>query len=209
MMNYVSAIRGVLRRAIVNLIDDSKLVQAVQVSRGSSFGGELVSEDVENMAYPPGIRFVPAGGCTAVLGAPSGQQANSVVLALADPANPPPLGSTPGTGGLFSEGLYRVFLDADGNVILVGDSDSGRAATDAAVVDSKLQTELARLKAELDAVKTDLTTVKTAIAGAVVQAGDGGATFKTNIGSALASYPAVSPAAPGATASTKVLMPPD
>lgn len=39
-------------------------------------------------------------------------------------------------------------------------------------------------------VATNLTTLKTAIAGAAVFAGDGGALFKTNIGIALASWPA-------------------
>lgn len=86
------------------------------------------------------------------------------------------------------DGGARIHIKSDG-VIHLGDE----AGASFVALASKVATEL-------DRIKTDLSTLKSAISGAAVLAQDGGATFKTNIMSALSSFPS----SPGDVAATKV-----
>lgn len=180
--------------------DDSQPIQTVQVE----YDGDAVQ--TVNHLQSCGVRFVPASG-ECLLAFSDGDPGNPVALGVTDSEAAPPADSAAGTGGLHLVGTYKVFLAADGTVVLAGDSDTGRAATDAAVPAGALLTELNRLKSELDAVKADITTIQTHT-HPVATTGTAAAQTGTAAASPdLAAVPTVSPASPGPVSSTTVKIP--
>lgn len=183
-----------ISRVVVDRSSDKGVVPPVQIRRYGS------RASVVEAFQPQGLYFRAPIGAEGIMFTPGGVTSNAVLLSAVDRENWPAGGEiADATGGLHYAGAWKVFLDADGLVHL------GAQTGDAFIArDDHLQTELDRVKTELDAVKTDLTTLLTAISGAAVAPMDGGAAFKGALVAALAGWPAMAPAAPGATACDNV-----
>jgi hypothetical protein len=155
-----------------------------------------LSPDVE-VCEPQGLHFIAPAGARGVGVALSADPAQRVALGLG--GDKPTDDDAEGEGGLHYLGTWKVFLAADGTVHL-----GAKTADDWVPLDSKIQTELARLKDELDAVVVDIEALKAAGAagfGAVTAAGGGPAALSAWNG-ATSTTPTASPADPGDTASS-------
>lgn len=155
---------NMVKRAILERIDDSEGTQLVQ----ASLLEDEVQDRVEHM-QPYGLSFVPPAGSEGLAFAVQGAGSNRVVL-CASKRGDRPTGAKAGEGGLYSLGEWRVFIDEEG-VLHLGKKDPDDAAA---------------LASEVIAA---MTTLKNAIAGAAVGSADGGAALKANIVAALADWP--------------------
>lgn len=145
----IQKLATLLRRVVIGPVDDAKAVQQVQAQHAA----DRASDGVEHF-QPFGLHFVPSPGAEGILAAIAGSTANAVVLGVVDRRNAPPTGSPAGCGGLYNAGMFRVYLTAGGEVVLAGDSDSGRAATDAVAIAGKVLAELEALQATVDSLVT-------------------------------------------------------
>lgn len=179
--------RMYVRRLTTSGVDDSDSVQTIQ----ADLGVDYTLGDVEVMC-PQGVRFLPRGESEGVLLCPDGRVNQGVAVGVRDPEDMPSGTSAEGTGGLYYQGQFRVFLDAAGGVVLCGDVDSGREATDFVSVDSKVQAELESIRSTLDALVTTF--------NAHTHPETGSVTGPTTT-------PGVAPAAVGLTASDLVRIP--
>lgn len=188
-------VRGIVSRAAVTLITEAAKTQRVQIS---ILKDDQEPDDVENV-QPYGFSAVAPDESEAIALALGGSRSSTIAILVHKPDARPQDGAD-GDVGLYTEGAgWLVYLEDAGTVNL--GAKSGAAAI---TRDDHAQTELDRLKTELDAVKTDLTTLKTAIGAAATVPTDGGAAFKAALVAALAAWPAMTPASPGATACDNV-----
>lgn len=177
--------RSYVRRLTVTGVDDSQDVQSLQAELGTDY----VIDSVENM-QPQGLRFVPRNESEGILVCPDGRTNQGVAVGVHDPDDMPLSTPKPGTGGLYYAGEFKVFLNDSGNLVLCGDTDAGRDATDWLSVDSKVQAELSALRDTVDALVTAYN-----------------AHGHPSFGTPPSGTAAVPPAAVGSTQSTKVKIP--
>lgn len=98
-----SATRGVVART-----DDASKIQRVQVE----LLADETEDDVEHF-QPQGLSFAVEPGAEAVCVAVGGDRAHTIALSACD-GSTRPTSAKPGTGGLYTKGKWRFFIDADG-----------------------------------------------------------------------------------------------
>jgi phage baseplate assembly protein V len=157
-------VRLMVARAIVELVDDSKKMQTLQVS----IHADELRDDVERY-QPYGLTAAPEAGAEAIV-VMVGGNADHPVAVVVDDRRYRPLDLEEGEVALYTkQDGKRVHCKEDGGV------DLGTEPTD-----------YVALKALVEGQLTDL---KTAISNAVVVAQDGGASFKSTLVTALAAWP--------------------
>lgn len=167
-----NALANMVARAVVQLVNDAGGIQIMQLS---VLEGET-REGVERF-QEYGFTSAPRAGAEAVVLFVGGRRDHGLVVAV-DDRRYRVKGLADGEVALYNDAGARVHLKADGTI------EAGAGGTVNAVA-------LANL------VASELSALKSAISGAAVVAGDGGAAFKANILTALASWP-------GAVAASKV-----
>ena len=157
-------------RAVVQLVTDSSKLQTVQL-------GILADETREGCErfQQYGFTSVPLAGAEAVAVFVGGRRDHGLVIAV-DDRRYRKKGLQPGEVALYQKDGHFVLLKSDRTVM---DAPELRLGSDSA----------ANYVALANLVATQLTALKTAISGAACTAGDGGAAFKTNLLSALSSWP--------------------
>lgn len=123
---------GMIMRGIVTLVDDGKKCQALQLE---VLDEDDVVEDVENF-QPFGVSFRAPVGSEAIVCAVTGDQNHLVVLGIQNRSKRPK-NVKENEGGLYVNGVYRVFLDENGVVYL-----GGPDASEPAVLGQSLKTWL-------------------------------------------------------------------
>jgi phage baseplate assembly protein V len=146
-----------IARAVVQLVDDEKKLQLVQL-------GVLVGEDIDDCERfgEYGFFSVPLAGAEAVVLFPNGDRGHPLIVAIDDRRHRP-RGGQGGESGLYTDEGDEIRL-ARGRIIVLTAGTEIRLGSDAASIPPALSTELAALKA--------------AIAGWVPSAGDGGASLQ-------------------------------
>jgi phage baseplate assembly protein V len=114
---------GMVTRAVVATVNDALKVQRVQLTIRSE---DEVGDSTEHF-QPYGVSFMPAAGSEAIVLAVGGNPANRVAICIQHPEKRPK-GAPAGTGGLYTEGEYRLFIDADGIVHVGPDAVTHLAA---------------------------------------------------------------------------------
>lgn len=101
-----------ITRAVIDLVNDRLKTQRLQLEL---LEGETV-DDVEHM-QPYGLSFVPPDGAEALALAVGGMRQHTVAICAQHPDERPKNGK-PRTGGLYSKGQWRLFIDVDGRLHL-------------------------------------------------------------------------------------------
>lgn len=161
-------IANTIARGVVQLVDDDKKLQLLQV-------GVLADEDGDDAEHhqPYGFSSVPLAGAEAVVVYPNGDRSHPLVVTVSD-RRYRPTGGEPGEVTVYHHGGAKITLLDNGDVeVLPGPGG---------------QVLIGGSPAEL-ATKQDLTVLKAAISGAAVVAQDGGASFKAAIVAALTTPP--------------------
>lgn len=177
-------IRGLLRplavrvansiaRAVVQLVDDATGLQGLQLG---VLDGEDLDECERFQEY--GFYSVPLVGAEAVVVFPNGDRGHPLVVAV-DDRRYRPTGGDAGEVCVYNHTGANVKITAAGDIVL----------TPAAGKKIKLGSASADLGV---ALWSDLQTLADAIDGAVVVAGDGGASLKSTLMAALAAWPTCS-----------------
>lgn len=171
------SLRNMVARGVVQLVDDTKKAQLVQL-------GVLAGETVEGPAggaehfQAYGFSSSPLPGAEAVVVFVGGDRGHPITIATGD-RRYRPTGGKPGEVTVYNNTGAKVTITKDGDIIatpasgrsyLVSDEPNGASANELGT-------------------KADLTTLKNAISSAAVSPGDGGATFKQNLLAALSSWP--------------------
>jgi phage gp45-like len=170
-----SRLHGLVFRGVVDSAEDSAQKPVVKVN----FLSDRVTDEIEYM-QPQGVFFLPVKDAEGLLLAPAGDRASAVEIAAQKRSDTPGgSGIGEGEGGLYYAGTFQVFLDDAGLVHLGG----GKSAADFVALAAK--------------VTTELTAIKTALSGAAIVPLDGGASLKSTMLAALATFP-------GPVAATKV-----
>lgn len=143
-----SRLDAVVARAVIARVNDALKTQRVQLT---ILDGE-VEDDVEHL-QPYGLSFVPPEGAEAIALAVAGDRGHTVAICANSPGARPTGENTAETGGLYTAGEWRVFIDADG-VVHVGARDGAEFVALA----QKVLDELNDVKADLDAVKSTFDT---------------------------------------------------
>ncbi len=115
---------ALVARAVVELVNDTLKTQRLQVT----VLADDPEDDVEHF-QPYGVSFVPPAGAEAIALAPSGSREGTVVICVQHPDHRP-RGGDAGTGGLYTAGQWRVFIDPDGNVHLGAEAGAAKLARD-------------------------------------------------------------------------------
>jgi phage baseplate assembly protein V len=167
-----SRLNGMIARAVVATVNDALKTQRIQLTiRGDN--------EVANAEHfqPYGLSFVPPSGSEAVALAVAGARSHTVAICAQHP-DKRPKGSDEKTGGLYTEGEWRLFIDADGIVHIGQEVGAAFIPRD-------------------DLVQQQFVALKNAINAAVPVANDGGANLKTTLLAALASWPSSTAATKG------------
>jgi phage gp45-like len=125
-------INALVKRAIIERINDSGGIQLVQVS----MLGDDVSDKAEHM-QPYGLTFHPPAGSEAVAASPQGDPSHVLVLG-AQSRDHRPTDVAEGEGGLHYLGTWKVFLAEDGTVRL-GAKDPSQFVALANKVDQRIK----------------------------------------------------------------------
>lgn len=126
-----------IARGIITAIDDTKTCQTLQTEL-------LADEVIDNVEHvqPFGVSFKPPADAECIVAALGDDRGNSVAFGVTSRADRPKNLDDPGTGGLYYQGTFRVFIDSAG-VVHLGE----QVATDFVALASLV-------KAELEAIKT-------------------------------------------------------
>lgn len=160
-----SRVDSIVSRAVVERVDDSKKTQRLQVT---ILEGE-VEGDVENV-QPYGVSFTPPSGAEATCFAVGGYRAHTVAMCSGLPGDRP-VSSTENTGGLYTSGTWRVYIDGSGIVHLGAKSAAQFVAQAQKVLDelNLVKADLAAMKVVFDA-HTHITTATIGLGGPGVNA---------------------------------------
>lgn len=167
-----------IMRAIVRQSDGTTKCQNVQIT----ILADEVREDVE-VFEPAGLSVRPMVDAEVLALAVNGDENHLIAIGTAGRDQRPTDVVQPGEGGLYFAGEYKVFMKADGTVLL-GASDA---------------TEMVALA---NLVASALAALKSAISGAGTTPGDGGAAFKAAIMAALNGITPPGPVWPPSVAAT-------
>lgn len=108
---------GMVTRAVIELVNDKLKTQRLQLT----LLADQHVDDVEHM-QPYGVSFVPPAGSEALALAVAGARSHTVAICAQHPGERP-TGGKPRTGGLYTKGQWRLFVDEQG-VLCVGAMDS-------------------------------------------------------------------------------------
>lgn len=126
-------LRGIVGRAVITAVDDAAKAQLLTLKERDD---EEEFDQIEH-AQPFGLSFRPSVGAEVILVSPDGESANQVAICAQDRTKRPAVDVAEGEGGLYLEGVYRVFLAADGTVHL-GEQEGADFVALAAKVDAEL-----------------------------------------------------------------------
>lgn len=122
-MDLISALRrlrvrvdAMVARAVIERVNDTLKTQRLQLT----IIKDEVEDDVEHF-QPYGLSFVPPEGAEALALAVGGARSHTIAICAQHPDKRPKNGAA-GTGGLYTDGSWRVFIDASGNVLIGSDS---------------------------------------------------------------------------------------
>jgi phage baseplate assembly protein V len=132
---------AMVKRAILERIDDSQGTQLVQVS----LLGDEVQDRCEHL-QPYGVSFHPPRGSEGVAVAVQGDGSHRLVLGAASRQHRP-TGVEEGEGGLYYLGEWKVFLDAQGHVHLGAKEGAAKMARA-----DRVEAELAKIRDALNDV---------------------------------------------------------
>jgi phage baseplate assembly protein V len=131
-------------RSVVNVVNDALRTQRLQLTILS----DELEDDVEHM-QPYGLSFVPPVGSEALALAVRGDRSHTIAICVQNP-DERPTDSPPRTGGLYTNGEWRVFIDDQGRVNV----GAQQGAEPAAMADST-QRELADIRTKFDSFLAD------------------------------------------------------
>ena len=143
---FATQLRNTVARAVVQLVDDGKKLQMLQV-------GVLDEEDVDDAEHHQSYGFssVPLPGAEAVAVFPSGDRGHPLVVAVSDRRHRP-TGGEPGEVTVYSHTGAKVRLLANGDLeITPGGSGVVKVGGASAAQVPSLVAELADLKARIAA----------------------------------------------------------
>ena len=144
-----------VQRVVVKAIDDASKAQQLTVTALAGDDGDEVEH-----CQPFGLSFRPTAGAEGVALSIGGESAYRVVLGVQDRNKRPAADVNAGEGGLYLDGVYRVFIADDGTVHL-----GEQSAADFVALAAKTDREFDR--------------VWDALTGFTPVANDGGAALKT------------------------------
>ncbi|HMI92797.1 MAG TPA: phage baseplate assembly protein [Polyangiales bacterium] len=184
---------SMITRAVISRVNDALKTQRLQLQ---ILADETV-DDVEHM-QPYGLSFVPPDGSEAIALAVSGARSHTVAICAQHPGDRPK-GKAAKTGGLYTSGQWRLFIDADGIVHLGAESGAEFVALAQKVLDG-----FNAVKADLDGFKAkfDSHTHAGAFGGTGSAAALTTPPASAPVGTPLIVFP--SPHTPASVAATKV-----
>jgi phage baseplate assembly protein V len=103
-------VNNMVARSVVNVVNDALKTQRLQLTIQS----DELEDDVEHM-QPYGLSFVPPAGSEAIALAVRGDRDHTIALCVQNP-DERPTGNPPRTGGLYTDGEWRLFIEQDGTV---------------------------------------------------------------------------------------------
>jgi phage gp45-like len=128
-MNLLSMLRNLetrvttmIARGVIERVNDALKTQRLQLS-------VLADEPEENVEHmqPYGLSFVPPAGAEVLALAPGGSTSAMVAICAQLPGDRP-TGGEAGTGGLYTRGAWRLFIDLDGTVHLGAELGASKLA---------------------------------------------------------------------------------
>jgi hypothetical protein len=130
---------SMVSRAVVGAVNDGLKTQRLKLS-------VLADESVPAIEHmqPYGLSFVPPNGAEAIALAIGGARSHTVAICAQFPGERP-TGSPPRTGGLYTDGEWRLFIDADG--VVHGGAQSG---ADFVALAQKVLDELNDIRVKFD-----------------------------------------------------------
>lgn len=156
---------AMVSRAVISRVNDALKTQRLQLV-------VLDGEPDENVEHfqPYGLSFVPPDGSEALVLSVGGDRAHTVAICAQHP-DQRPKGKPAGTGGLYTAGAWRVYIDASGVVHIGADTN-----TEFLALANKVATELGNLKTAIVAAK------------GACQSGDGGLAAFTKLQADLEAF---------------------
>lgn len=137
-------------RGVVSRTDDTKKVQRFQ----AELLADETEEDVEHF-QPQGVSFCTQPGAEFIALAVGGSRAHTVALCAQDPAKRPTSGK-PGTGGLYKDKKFFVFIDSE-NITHLGEE----TAEDFIAMAQKTKDQFDELRTRIDDLTTAHNTLRT------------------------------------------------
>jgi phage gp45-like len=102
-------VNGIITRAVVATVNDALKTQRLQLTVRDE---DDVADDIEHF-QPYGLSFSPPADAEALLLAVGTSSDHRVAICAQHPEKRPK-NVTQGTGGLYTEGVYRLYIDANG-----------------------------------------------------------------------------------------------
>ncbi|MEM7608184.1 MAG: phage baseplate assembly protein [Myxococcota bacterium] len=130
-----------VQRVVIQAVNDAAMAQQVTVTALAGDGDGVEFEHCQ----PFGVSFRPAVGAEGIALSVGGEAAYQLVLGVQDREKRPAESVEEGEGGLYLDGLYRVFIAADG-VVHLGE----QTASDFVALAAKVLTELQNIKTWFD-----------------------------------------------------------
>lgn len=126
LIEAVRLVRGkvdaMVARAVLERVNDALRTQRLQLT----ILADETADDVEHF-QPYGLSFEPPAGAEAIALALGGTRAATVAICVQAPEERP-TASGPRTGGLYTEGVWRVFIDEAGDVHLAAQAGMAKLA---------------------------------------------------------------------------------
>lgn len=132
---------GMVARAVISRVNDALKTQRLQLT---VLDDDDVADNVEHM-QPYGVSFTPPEGAECIALAVAGARDHTIAICANAPGKRP-TGGAAKTGGLYTEGQWRVFIDADG-VVHVGAEAGESEIARADYVDARVSAIQAKLDA--------------------------------------------------------------
>lgn len=107
-----SRVNAMVARAVVNVVNDAMKTQRLQLT----ILDDETEDDVEHM-QPYGLSFTPPAGSEAIALAVRGDRDHTIAICVQNP-DERPQGNPARTGGLYTDGEWRLFIDQRGKVHL-------------------------------------------------------------------------------------------
>jgi phage baseplate assembly protein V len=133
---------AMVTRAVINRVNDKLKTQRLQLTL---LEGD-VEDGVEHM-QPFGLSFTPPNGAEAIALSVGGARSHTIALCANMPGQRP-TDAPAGTGGLYTGGEWRLYIDEDG-VVHVG----AQSGAEFIALAQKVLDELNAIKADLDGLK--------------------------------------------------------
>ncbi len=109
-------VNATVSRAVISIVNDGLKTQRLQLT----IMKDEVEDDVEHF-QPYGLSFNPPAGAEGIALAIGGMRSHTVTICAQSPGERP-TGAKPRTGGLYTSGKWRVFVDETGTVFVGSDT---------------------------------------------------------------------------------------